>query len=47
MLQIINKFKVIWIAQILVSLAKTEKRIVGGREAKPRKVNFLTFPACF
>ena len=47
MLQIINKFNVIWIVQILVSLVKTEKRIVGGREAKPRKDNFLTFPACF
>ena len=41
MLQIINKFIVIWIVQILVSLAKTEKRIVGGREAKPRKDDFI------
>jgi hypothetical protein len=47
MLQIINKFNVIWIVQILVSLVpgrKTEQRIVGGKEAKPRKDDFIIFP---
>ena len=47
MLQIINKFNVISILQLVVSLVKTERRIVGGNEAKPRKDNSLTFPACF
>ena len=43
MLQIINKFNVIWIVQILIGPVKTERRIVGGNEAKPRKDNFITF----
>ena len=44
MLQIINKFNVIWIVQILIGPVKTERRIVGGNEAKPRKDNFKIFP---